>query len=70
MANEGKAVLFVAEDQSDALVTALRGHPLGRAAVRIGRVTDAHPGEVTVATAIGGERMLELPFVEALPRIC
>ncbi|MDB4968855.1 MAG: [NiFe] hydrogenase metallocenter assembly protein HypE [Myxococcales bacterium] len=70
VANEGKVVLFVAEEDADALLTALRRHSLGRAAARIGRVTDAHAGVVTVATAIGGERILELPFAEALPRIC
>ncbi|MCA1663221.1 MAG: hydrogenase expression/formation protein HypE, partial [Myxococcales bacterium] len=70
VANEGKLVLFVADDDADALLSALRQHPLGRDAARIGCVTDAHAGVVSVATAIGGERILELPFAEALPRIC
>jgi hydrogenase expression/formation protein HypE len=70
VANEGKVVLFVPERQAEALLTALRSHPLGRAAARIGRVTEAHAGLVSVATAIGGERLLELPFAESLPRIC
>jgi hydrogenase expression/formation protein HypE len=70
VANEGKVVLFVPEAEADALLAALRAHPLGRAAQRIGRVTDAHAGTVIVATAIGGERIVELPFAEALPRIC
>jgi len=70
VANEGKMVLFVEENSADVLLEALRRHPLGRAAARIGRVTGTHAGVVTVATAIGGERILELPFAEALPRIC
>lgn len=70
VANEGKVVLFVPEPDAEKLLVALRAHPLGRQAARIGQVTDAHPGLVTVATAIGGERLLELPFAEALPRIC
>ena len=70
VANEGKMVLFVGEADAEALLAALRAHPLGRSAARIGRVTDAHRGSVTVATAIGGERFLELPFAEAMPRIC
>jgi hydrogenase expression/formation protein HypE len=70
VANEGKMVLFVEENSADELLEALRRHPLGRAAARIGRVTGTHAGVVTVATAIGGERILELPFAEALPRIC
>jgi hydrogenase expression/formation protein HypE len=48
----------------------MRAHPLGRSAARIGRVTEAHPGFVTLKTPIGGDRVLELPFGEALPRIC
>ena len=70
VANEGKMVLFVEENSADVLLEALGRHPLGRAAARIGRVTGTDAGVVTVATAIGGERILELPFAEALPRIC
>jgi hydrogenase expression/formation protein HypE len=69
VANEGKLVLFVPEAGADAVLAALRAHPLGAAAARIGRVTDAHPGLTTVRT-LGGERILELPFAEQLPRIC
>lgn len=70
VANEGKLVAFVPAAEADALVAALRTHPLGRQAARIGRVTEANAGLVTIATAIGGERLLELPFAELLPRIC
>ncbi len=69
VANEGKLILFVPEAGAATVLRALRDHPLGRDAARIGRVTDAHPGLVTVRT-IGGERILELPFAEQLPRIC
>ena len=34
------------------------------------RVTEAHPGRVVMKTAIGGQRILDLPFGETLPRIC
>jgi hydrogenase expression/formation protein HypE len=70
VANEGKLIAFVPEAGSAAVLAALRGHPLGRAACRIGTVVADHPGFVTVRTAIGGERILDLPFGEALPRIC
>jgi hydrogenase expression/formation protein HypE len=70
VANEGKLVVFVPEADADAVLAALRAHPLGRAAARIGRVTAAHPGVVVMQTAIGGRRILDLPFAEALPRIC
>jgi hydrogenase expression/formation protein HypE len=70
VANEGKLVAFVPADQSGQVLDALRRHPLGRDAARIGRVTDSHPGFVILKTPVGGERVLDLPFGEALPRIC
>jgi hydrogenase expression/formation protein HypE len=70
VANEGKLVAFVPEEGCDRVLEAMRDHPLGRRAARIGRVTEAHPGFVTLKTPIGGDRVLDLPFGEALPRIC
>ena len=70
VANEGKLVAFVAEAGADAVLAAMRAHPLGADAAVIGRVVDAHPGTVLARTAIGGERVIDLPFGEALPRIC
>ena len=43
---------------------------VGRDAACIGRVTADHPGIVLLRTPIGGDRILDLPFGEALPRIC
>ena len=70
VANEGKLVAFVPEEGSAAVLRAMRADPLGAEAVRIGRVTETHPGFVVVRTLIGGERILDLPFGESLPRIC
>ncbi|MEO8191262.1 MAG: hydrogenase expression/formation protein HypE [Acidobacteriota bacterium] len=70
VANEGKLIAFVPEAGADEVLRAMRAHPLGAEAVRIGRVTEAHPGFVVVRTSIGGERILDLPFGESLPRIC
>jgi hydrogenase expression/formation protein HypE len=70
VANEGKLVAFVPDEASDRILEAMQAHPLGRSAARIGRVTEAHPGFVTLKTPIGGDRVLDLPFGEALPRIC
>jgi hydrogenase expression/formation protein HypE len=70
VANEGKLIAFVPEDDADRALAALRAHPLGRDACRIGRVTEQHPGVVLLRTPIGGDRILDLPFGEALPRIC
>jgi hydrogenase expression/formation protein HypE len=70
VANEGKVVAFVPAADAEQVLAALRGHPLGRDAACIGRVTADHPGIVLLRTPIGGDRILDLPFGEALPRIC
>jgi hydrogenase expression/formation protein HypE len=70
VANEGKLVAFVAEEDCEVVLTAMRRHPLGRDAARIGRVTAEHAGFVLLRTPVGGDRILDLPFGEALPRIC
>jgi hydrogenase expression/formation protein HypE len=70
VATEGKLVAFVPQEHSERVLVALRSHPLGRDAARIGVVTEKHPGFVIMKTPVGGERVLDLPFGEALPRIC
>jgi hydrogenase expression/formation protein HypE len=70
VANEGKLVAFVPEASAEAVLAAMRAHPLGREAVRIGTATAEHPGTVVVRTSIGGSRVLERPYGELLPRIC
>lgn len=70
VANEGKVVAFVPADGAETVLRAMRSHPLGRDASRIGVVTEAHPKLVFLRTPVGGERILDLPFGEALPRIC
>ena len=70
IANEGKLVACVPEAQAEAALAAMRAHPYGREAARIGTVVEAHPGLVTARTAIGGTRVVDLPAGELLPRIC
>ena len=61
---------FVPREHGEAVLAAMRAHPLGRDAASLGRVTAAHPGVVVVRTGIGGSRVLERPYGELLPRIC
>lgn len=70
VANEGKLVAMVAPGSADAVLQAMRGVPQGRDARVIGRVVAAHPNMAILRTEIGGSRVLDLPFVEQLPRIC
>ena len=72
VANEGKFVVVVARGEAQAALGAMRGHPLGRDAAVIGEVlpVKGKGPRVTLRTAIGGERVLEMPYGEDLPRIC
>jgi hydrogenase expression/formation protein HypE len=70
VANEGKLIAFVPAEEADAALVALRGHPLGRDAARVGAVVAEHPGVVLARTGIGGRRVVDMPLGELLPRIC
>jgi hydrogenase expression/formation protein HypE len=70
VANEGKLLAVVPAAAAEAVLTTMRRHPLGRQAALIGRVVAAHPGVVVGRTAIGSQRVIDLPAGELLPRIC
>ncbi|GAB4472669.1 MAG: hydrogenase expression/formation protein HypE [Anaerolineae bacterium] len=70
VANEGKLIAFVPEAEAEAVLAAMRSHPLGGDAAIIGRVVERHPGMVVMRTGIGGTRVVDLPAGELLPRIC
>jgi hydrogenase expression/formation protein HypE len=69
VANEGKVVAVAPAVEAEALVAAMRGHPLGARAAVIGEVV-AEPARVYVRTVVGGTRVLQMPFADQLPRIC
>jgi hydrogenase expression/formation protein HypE len=70
VANEGKLVAIVAPEAADAVLDAMRRHPLGRRAAIIGTVTEAHPGLVALRTAFGTTRVVDMLSGGQLPRIC
>ncbi|WP_455361443.1 hydrogenase expression/formation protein HypE [Streptomyces sp. SYSU K21746] len=70
VANEGKLIAFVPREHADAVLDAMRAHPLGRDAAVIGEAVAAHPGMVVARTGLGGTRVVDLPIGELLPRIC
>ncbi len=70
VANEGRVVVIAAEGAGDAALTALRAHPLGREAQRIGRVEASPAGRVRLRTRLGTTRVVEMLSGEMLPRIC
>jgi len=70
VANEGKLVAVVPAEAADAVLAAMRNHERGRDAAIIGRVVSEHPGLVACRTALGTERIIDMPVGEQLPRIC
>jgi hydrogenase expression/formation protein HypE len=69
VANEGKAVMGVRPEALDAVLAALRAHPLGARAEVVGTVLAEHAGSVILDTGLG-KRLLVEPDGEPLPRIC
>jgi hydrogenase expression/formation protein HypE len=70
VANEGKCLVIVAREAADAVLAAMREHPLGREAALIGEVVEDHPGRVWMRSRIGGQRIVDVLSGEQLPRIC
>jgi hydrogenase expression/formation protein HypE len=70
VANEGKLAAVVEREAAEAVVAAMRRHPLGRDAAIIGTITAAHPGMVTMRTAFGTTRIVDMLAGDQLPRIC
>lgn len=70
VANEGKLVAIVPEEKTEALLAAMRAHPLGRDAAIIGEVIADPNHFVQMTTSFGGRRIVDWLTGEQLPRIC
>jgi len=70
VANEGKLLAIVDPKSEGDLLSAMRKHPLGHAAQRVGIVTESHPGWVTMRTVLGTTRVVDMLAGDQLPRIC
>jgi hydrogenase expression/formation protein HypE len=70
VANEGKLIAIAEPAAAEEALAAMRGHPLGRKAQIIGTVTAEHPGLVTMRTALGTTRIVDMLAGDQLPRIC
>lgn len=68
VANEGKVVMGVPASCADAILDALHRHPYGRDAAVVGTVTKG--AHVIMETSIGGERFIEPPMGDPVPRVC
>jgi hydrogenase expression/formation protein HypE len=70
VANEGKLVAIVAPEAADAVLQAMRSHPLGGSASIAGTVRSGKPGLVTIRTPFGSTRIVAMLAGDQLPRIC
>jgi hydrogenase expression/formation protein HypE len=70
VANEGKVVAVVAPDEAEAALAAMRSHPLGADATRIGEIVAEPQSIVVLLTSFGGTRIVDMLVGDPLPRIC
>lgn len=70
VANEGKLVAVCAPEVADSLLAAMRAHPLGQHAQRIGMVLEDPYCFVQMDTRFGGRRVVDWLSGDQLPRIC
>jgi len=70
VASEGRLVAVVSPEDAEAALAAMRADPLGQSAAIIGSVTAGPAGIVTLRTAFGGTRIVDLLVGDPLPRIC
>ncbi|MDD5298487.1 MAG: AIR synthase-related protein, partial [Rhodocyclaceae bacterium] len=70
VANEGKLVAIVADADAERVLAAMRAHPLGARAARIGTVLEDSHHFVQMTTGFGGRRIVDWLTSEQLPRIC
>ena len=70
VANEGKLLAVVAPEEAEVALAALRSHPLGGDATRIGEIFAEPPGLVVLRTTLGGTRIVDMLVGDPLPRIC
>jgi len=67
---EGRVLVVCPEADAGRALRALRAHPLGAGAERIGEVIADKRCFVQMRTRLGGRRMIDWLAAEALPRIC
>jgi len=63
-------ILFCAESDVNTILDVIHKHKYGQKAAVIGKVSQSSHGRVVLKTSIGGERIIDLPTGELVPRIC
>jgi len=70
VANEGKVLVVCTESSARQVLDAMQTHPLGREAKVIGSAGEPRGVGLVLKTSVGGQRIVDMPYGEALPRIC
>ena len=70
VACEGRFIAFVAAKDAEHALQIMRGHAMGAGSAIIGKVAESSAPLVTLKSAIGANRILDMPSGEQLPRIC
>jgi len=67
---EGKAILAVDPKNADKVLKVIRRTRYGKLAEIVGEADAERPGLVTMRTVVGGTRVVQHPWAEAIPRVC
>lgn len=67
---EGNAVMAVEPKKSEAILKAIQKTKYGHNARIIGVAVKERPGLVIMKTEVGGSRIIQHPWAEAIPRVC
>ena len=70
VANEGKLIAIVEENQGEKILNVMRKNKYGKDATIIGQVEESPLGRVLLKTGLGSTRIVDLLAGEMLPRIC
>jgi hydrogenase expression/formation protein HypE len=70
VANEGRFIALIAAADAGRALEILRRHEAAAGAAFIGQITEKSAPLVTLKSAIGASRILDMPSGEQLPRIC
>jgi len=70
LANEGKVIMVVCQNEDKDIVEIMKKNPLGKDSKVIGIITNDHHKMVVGKTEIGGKRIINMLQGEQLPRIC
>jgi hydrogenase expression/formation protein HypE len=70
VANEGRFVAFVPVRDAERALQIMRAYEVGAGSAIIGNVGERSSPLVTIKSAIGASRILDMPSGEQLPRIC